>query len=834
MTSSQKRNFSLTDDDNSTLYPSKRKRLDVQLSYSNPIDIDNDDEYYDENNSNENIDKKDKKSSGNDLSSYFPNNFHDLQLKEDHMRRPIWVLPNLMIYLETFSPVYQQAYDFLIAIAEPVSRPRYIHEYEMNEYSLYAAVSIGITQDQIIAVLEKLSKTYLSDSTKQFIINSTSSYGKVKLLLRENKFFVESAYPQILEMLMNDETIKQAYIPSDSKHKAFDTVTRLLYRWQKVKELNQFKMLEKKLDEIEIQEDAGEKLAREIELELEDKMEEAPRAKTAEEIAQIVEQDEEDDDYVQDGDDFRKIKLYRFEINSAMSEIVTKRCRELNYPMLEEYDFRNDAKNPTLTFDLKPSTIIRPYQEKSLSKMFSNSSARSGIIVLPCGAGKTLVGITAACTIKKSILILTINNVSVEQWKSQFLLWSNIDENRIIPFTSSHKHKIPPPTEACIVITTYSMVSSAASKESGDSKQIMDKIKKREWGLMLLDEVHVAPAETFRRVVGIVKAHCKLGLTATLVREDEKHTDLYYLIGPKHYEANWMDLANRGYLADVKCVEVWCPMTREFHQAYLDSNDAKKKLLYVMNPNKFRSCEYLINYHTQRGDKVIVFSDNLFALREYAERLSHYYICGDTKHYERTEVIEKFKNSDNVNCLFLSKVGDIALDIPNASVIIQIASHFGSRRQEAQRLGRILRAKHRSEKNPTGKNVAYFYTLVSQDTKEMYYSSKRQRFLVQQGYSFEVKDDLVKDISEDKHFKSKLPDKEAEKILLSKVLSLDDSNALTEITAGEEQMQSTARRRETNIRSISANDNIVYKRGKGGQGSTYSERHPLFKRKLVA
>jgi len=751
--------------------------------------------------------------------------------------------------------VYQQAYDFLIAISEPRSRPKLIHEYEMNEYSLYAAVSIGLKQEQIIQVLEKLSKTHLSKETIEFIEESTSSYGKVKLLLRENKFFVESAYPAILDKLVSDEIIKQAHIPVDSNQARrlrglYDSKTGFLFRWQKVRELNQFGLLEKQLDAVEIKEDEEELHLREIEKELleeenamagssttttevTDSSGQDSRQKTAREIAQIVEQDEEDDDQIPEGDDFRKVKLYRFEINAEMSEIVTKRCRELNYPMLEEYDFRNDATNPTLAFDLKPSTLIRPYQEKSLSKMFSNSNARSGIIVLPCGAGKTLVGITAACTIKKSILVLTINNVSVDQWRSQFLMWTNIDEERIIRFTSANKGSIPRDA-ACIVITTFSMVSSAVSREGTSSAKIMQQIRKREWGLMLLDEVHVAPADTFRRVVGIVKAHCKLGLTATLVREDEKATDLYYLIGPKHYEANWMDLANKGYLADVKCVEVWCPMTREFYESYLENSDAKKKLLYVMNPNKFRCCEYLINYHTSRGDKVIVFSDNLFALREYSVTLKHHYICGETKHQERSEVIEKFRTSDTVNCLFLSKVGDIALDIPNASVIIQIASHFGSRRQEAQRLGRILRAKQRSEKNPTGRNTAYFYTLVSTDTKEMYYSAKRQRFLVQQGYSFEVKDDLVADIANDTQFRSKIPDKRAEQTMLSKVLTQDDAAALTEALDGDEQSQTTVRRRTTKISSISGDDSLLLRRGrkkKNTEGVSYAARHPMFKKK---
>lgn len=316
---------------------------------------------------------------------------------------------------------------------------------------------------------------------------------------------------------------------------------------------------------------------------------------------------DETDEAGNDDDDV----VHSFEIQESFIEDVKKRCQEMQYPMLEEYDFRNDTMNPDLDIDLRPITHIRPYQEKSLSKMFGNGRARSGIIVLPCGAGKTLVGITAACTIKKGCLVLCTSSVSVMQWKQQFLQWSNIQENQISVFTAESKEKFSGP--AGIVVSTYSMVANTG-KRSHSSQKMMNFLEQREWGFVLLDEVHVVPAAMFRRVLTRIKAHSKLGLTATLVREDEKIDELNFLVGPKLYEANWMDLAAKGHIATVQCAEVWCPMTPEFYREYLHEKSRKRSLLCTMNPNKFQACQFLIDYHEKRGDKIIVFSDNVHTL----------------------------------------------------------------------------------------------------------------------------------------------------------------------------------------------------------------------------
>ena len=278
-------------------------------------------------------------------------------------------------------------------------------------------------------------------------------------------------------------------------------------------------------------------------------------------------------------------------------------------------------------------------------------------------------------------------------------------------------------------------------KRSDQAQKVMDQITSREWGLLLMDEVHVVPAKMFRRVIGSVKAHCRLGLTATLVREDDLISDLHFLIGPKLYEANWMDLTAQGYLANVQCVEVWCPMTGPFMKEYLMASNARlKQLLYVMNPSKLRAAEFLVRFHEERGDKIILFSDLVYSLKLYAEVLKKPLIYGETPERERQAILGTFRTSDALRTICISKVGDTSIDLPEANVIIQVSSHFGSRRQEAQRLGRILRPKSYTQQDGSNRSSfnAFFYTLVSTDTQEMYYSTKRQQYLIDQGYTFKI------------------------------------------------------------------------------------------------
>ncbi|XP_074190588.1 general transcription and DNA repair factor IIH helicase/translocase subunit XPB isoform X3 [Rhinolophus sinicus] len=720
-----------------------------------------------------------------------------MPLKDDHVSRPLWVAPDGHIFLEAFSPVYKYAQDFLVAIAEPVCRPTHVHEYKLTAYSLYAAVSVGLQTSDITEYLRKLSKTGVPDGIIQFIKLCTVSYGKVKLVLKHNRYFVESSHPDVIQHLLQDPVIRECRLRS-SEGEATELITETFTSRPAVCGSRITKTAEGS---------GGPSTSRATD----------PQGKSdiPTDLFDFYEQMDKDEE------EEEETQTVSFEVKQEMIEELQKRCIHLEYPLLAEYDFRNDSVNPDINIDLKPTAVLRPYQEKSLRKMFGNGRARSGVIVLPCGAGKSLVGVTAACTVRKRCLVLGNSAVSVEQWKAQFKMWSTIDDSQICRFTSDAKDK---PIGCSVAISTYSMLGHT-TKRSWEAERVMEWLRTQEWGLMILDEVHTIPARMFRRVLTIVQAHCKLGLTATLVREDDKIVDLNFLIGPKLYEANWMELQNVGYIAKVQCAEVWCPMSPEFYREYVAIKTKKRILLYTMNPNKFRACQFLIKFHERRNDKIIVFADNVFALKEYAIQLNKPYIYGPTSQGERMQILQNFKHNPKINTIFISKVGDTSFDLPEANVLIQISSHGGSRRQEAQRLGRVLRAK----KGMVAEEYnAFFYSLVSQDTQEMAYSTKRQRFLVDQGYSFKVITKLAGMEEEELAFSTK----EEQQQLLQKVLAATDLDAEEEVVAGEFGSRSSqVSRRFGTMSSMSGADDTVYMEYHSARSRTATKHvHPLFKR----
>jgi len=571
--------------------------------------------------------------------------------------RPIWVCKTGRILFETFHPQAAQVADFLIAVAEPVSRPQIIHEYQITSLSLTAAIANGISVEQIIKVLVKLSKNTIEESFLQFIREKGRITGKLHLVLRDGRHFLESEDPQLLRHLCEHGDILDCLLGHSET--------------------------------------------------------------TA-------------------------------EVDSSRVEKLKSAAHTLGFPLLQEYEFRRDREdaNPQLPAVLRPSVNLRPYQQRALSKMFSlDDVAKSGIVVLPCGAGKTLVGIAACCRVGRRALVLTTTAVAVDQWRRQLQLYTTLPPEDVYIFTADQKRPIEDAERrACIVISTYSMLGFTG-RRGGDTAFILDQLQQLEWGLLVVDEVQVMPARTFRTVATTIKSHCCLGLTATLVREDDLIQDLHWLIGPKLYEANWQQLQEDGYLARVRCIEVWCDMSEEFFIEYLQAQDSAdvpgsmratlQRALWTCNPNKLKTCELLIKHHEQRGDKIIVFSDNIFILKEFAKKLRRYYICGSVNLRERMQILSEFQESSACNTIFLSKVGDNAIDLPVANVIVQISSHYGSRRQEAQRLGRILRPKPQATTTAGGFN-AFFYSIVSRDTQELYHANRRQQFLVEQGYNYQV------------------------------------------------------------------------------------------------
>lgn len=631
--------------------------------------------------------------------------YKDLILKPDHLSKAIFCGKDGHIFLETFSKYYKEISDFLIAIGEPINRTKNLHEFSLTTYSLYAAASMNIKTEDIKTILSNLSKNELPPELIKHIEENTETYGKVRLLLKNKRYFIECNNRDILMEVLNIPYVYASY-------------RSILEKRQKLNEKLQNNPIQIKNDNI-------------VSVSL-----------TNDTVSNTIKKIMEEEKEIEENDNIPSNGSNYFEIDPENIEEVKRVCIEKRYPLLEEYEFKNDKTLPPLDINPKLKSPTRGYQEKALGIMFSNERARSGIIVLPCGAGKTLVGILATCTIKKNTVILCNSAVSVQQWYEEIFNWTMVKPEFVARLTSKTKDPLWDLDKfGGILIVSYTMMAFSG-KRNPEIDIIIKKIKNTEWGLMILDEVQVLPAQMFRKILSLLKSHCKLGLTATLVREDEKIKDLNFLIGPKHYEANWLDLQRDGYLARVKCIEIWCEMAVEFYAEYLKSDSARRKKLYVTNPNKFFICRALINKH--KNDKIIIFSDDLFALQLYENELHCPSISGKVSEKDRNILLKRFRDPspNGINCLLMSKVGDTSLDLPNAKVIIQISSHFGSRRQEAQRLGRILRPK----KDLISEYNAFFYTIITKNTEEMYFSNKRHRFLVDQGYYFKVVTDLKKEL----------------------------------------------------------------------------------------
>ena len=587
--------------------------------------------------------------------------------------KPIWVFSDGYLIFETFSGFLEEIQDFLVTISEPVVRTKLIHEYILTPYSLYAAVTSGIESVEIIFILETLSKNHLPRIALKMISLCTNLYRKLHLVLYKNIYYIYSPENSFLKIVLGDKVLKKFQL----------TLTTTQFNFINIKHNKKKKGDFKKNKEKKI---------------------------------------------IDNETFFKSEMILSICPNQNDIELFRRRCVSLDCPLLEEYDFTNDTILKNIQIDLISYAKIRNYQEKALGKMFHKGRARSGVIVLPCGAGKTIVGITISSVIKKPALVICNSTVSVEQWRKQFLRWSDIPESKIRSFIAGYFSKSED-IVADIIVTTYSMISFGG-KRAKLSASLLGEIKEREWGIVILDEVHVVPANVFRKVLGAIKTHCKLGLTATLLREDRKVGDIGFLIGPKLYEANWLDLEKTGYLAKACCAEICCTMPSRFYEKYLSESSSIRQTLCALNPNKAKICDFLVRYHEERGDRILVFSDNVFALRSYATKMMRSFIYGATGSVERMKILKNFQEFQG-QTLFISRIGDTSIDLPEANVIIQISSHYGSRRQEAQRLGRILRPKFRYQK-------AFFYSLVSSNTEEMFYAAKRQQFLVSQGYDFKT------------------------------------------------------------------------------------------------
>jgi DNA excision repair protein ERCC-3 len=362
---------------------------------------------------------------------------------------------------------------------------------------------------------------------------------------------------------------------------------------------------------------------------------------------------------------------------------------------------------------------VRDYQREAAEAFHLAGSERggSGVIVLPCGAGKTIVGMVAMAAVGQTTLILTTSLTSVSQWRRELLDKTTIPEEAIAEYTGESKATGP------VTLSTYQVLTWRPNRDGEFPHLTL--FQARAWGLIIYDEVHLLPAPVFR-ITAELQARRRLGLTATLVREDGREADVFALIGPKRYDVPWRELEQRAWIATAVCTEVRVPMTEARKMDYALAERRAQFRIAAENPEKGTQVRAVLDRCPE--GRVLIIGEYLSQLEVLAREFSAPLVTGKTSQSEREQLYDRFRRGE-VRRLVLSKVGNFAIDLPDADVLIQVSGMFGSRQEEAQRLGRILRPK-------ADGRTAHFYTLVSRDTREEEFAHHRQLFLTEQGYSY--------------------------------------------------------------------------------------------------
>ncbi len=430
----------------------------------------------------------------------------------------------------------------------------------------------------------------------------------------------------------------------------------------------------------------------------------------------------------------KRMQPYIFSQRDAHSLVVDPARRghvkqALVYIGYPAEDIAGYTEGQPLSFDIRHETLagkpfaLREYQRDSVAAFYANGgpTGGSGVIVLPCGAGKTMVGIGAMEAVGRATLILTPNTVAVRQWIAELLDKTTLTASQVGEYTGDRKDIRP------VTVTTYQILTYRPS-EDGDFPHF-GLVTGHDWGLIVYDEVHLLPAPVFR-LTAEIQARRRLGLTATLVREDGREADVFGLIGPKRYDVPWRELERQGWIATAECHEIRVGLPDEQRMPYALAEEREKYRMAAENPIKTDVVQELLARHN--GDQVLIIGQYLDQLKYLAELLGAPLLTGRTHNSQREKLYDRFRKGE-LSRLVVSKVANFAIDLPDANVAIQVSGTFGSRQEEAQRLGRILRPK--SDGRP-----AHFYTVVTRDTRDQDFSANRQLFLTEQGYRYTIED----------------------------------------------------------------------------------------------
>ena len=415
-----------------------------------------------------------------------------------------------------------------------------------------------------------------------------------------------------------------------------------------------------------------------------------------------------------------------FRVDPAVRGRLKQRLVKVGFPV---EDLAGYTPGEALRIDLRSTAssgepfALRAYQHEAADAFHAAGAARggSGVIVMPCGAGKTIIGMACMAQVQAATLVLTTSVTAVHQWIAELLDKTALHADQIGEYTRLQKQIRP------VTVATYQILTHRASRNSDFSHLAL--FDRRDWGLIVYDEVHLLPAPVFQVTAGL-QARRRLGLTATLVREDGREDDVFSLIGPKKADVPWKVLEHQGWIATAVCTEVRLPLPADVQMAYAVAEPRNKFRVAAENPDKTRIVKQILAEHPD--EPALVMAMYVDQIKQLADDIGVPVLTGSTSQRRRDALYADFK-AGRLRVLAVSKVANFAIDLPDASLAIQISGTFGSRQEEAQRLGRILRPK-------AGANQAHFYSLVSRDTVEQDFALKRQLFLCEQGYTYEIRD----------------------------------------------------------------------------------------------
>ena len=585
---------------------------------------------------------------------------------------PLIVQGDRTLLLDVHAPLANECRNDLIPFAELERSPEHLHTYRLTPLSLWNATSAGLTPDDAVAVLEKYARYDVPQNITMWIKETASRFGKLRLIPGP-----------VIQVPVKTAEVLKAHVGVDSVHTVEEQYLYLVANARNVY--------------LEIKANPHAKKLLE------------PCEYAPDEIKNPVELTEEE-------------KQYCFRLKLTDRGTIKQVLLNSLWPVKDEVQLEDGEP---LDFNLREETSagkpfeIRGYQKNAAQALVGNKGPGTGFgtIVLPCGAGKTIVGMTVMDLLKTSTLIITTNISAVHQWIQELKDKSNLTDEQIAEYTGENK------TLAPVTVATYQILTWRPEKDGPYPHFSI--FTKRKWGLIIYDEVHMLPAPVFR-VVAELQAVRRVGLTATLVREDGCEGYVFSLVGPKRYDVPWKELEKAHWIAKAECIEVRLDLPESQEIEYAVASAREKHKLASVNEIKNIVTQQIIARYPD--DKILVIGQYLDQLNTIAKELNAPIITGKTPNVERDQIYKSFREG-KIHILVVSKVANFAIDLPDASIAIQISGTFGSRQEEAQRLGRILRPKERTSR---------FFTLITRNTVEEDFGSNRQKFLAEQGYSYKI------------------------------------------------------------------------------------------------